>query len=238
MSRVLFIHGLESSPQSTKVQKMRDAGFDVHAVDMHVSKYNIIKKHAMIRSVFRTQSFRYWLLLTMGMIGFSMFRHLPWTQILMLFLVGNIFLYFWRRNLIAEAWKISVASSIAIQEKAILDFKPNVIVGSSYGGAITCELIRRGIWTGPTILLAPAYNKILESTRISEREDHLEKIRESSHHHSLLIFHDPRDSVVPYEDSVTLAKNSNIELISPDAGGHRLLGILEDSQLFEKLRKL
>ena len=50
--------------------------------------------------------------------------------------------------------------SVAVQSKAIQSFSPEVIVGSSWGGAVAVELIRRGIWRGPTLLLAPAYYKV------------------------------------------------------------------------------
>lgn len=42
------------------------------------------------------------------------------------------------------------------QAKALSEFTPDVLVGSSFGGAVACELLRRDLWRGPTLLLACA----------------------------------------------------------------------------------
>jgi hypothetical protein len=36
-------------------------------------------------------------------------------------------------------------------------FQPDIVVGSSWGGAVALELVAKGSWTGPTLLLAPAH---------------------------------------------------------------------------------
>src|SRR5690606_33173627 len=47
-------------------------------------------------------------------------------------------------------------SAFFTQMRAIREFKPHVIVGSSYGGGILHFLIQSGQWKGPSVLLAPA----------------------------------------------------------------------------------
>ena len=48
------------------------------------------------------------------------------------------------------------AASVRAQAEALREFDPHVVVGSSYGGAIAVELLQRGLWRGPTLLLAQA----------------------------------------------------------------------------------
>src|SRR5262245_35479117 len=48
------------------------------------------------------------------------------------------------------------AASVEVQAAALREFEPHVLVGSSYGGAIAVELLQRGLWRGPTLLLAQA----------------------------------------------------------------------------------
>lgn len=45
---------------------------------------------------------------------------------------------------------------VAVQAQASASFRPDVLVGSSFGGGVAVELLRRGLWSGPTLLLAQA----------------------------------------------------------------------------------
>lgn len=45
---------------------------------------------------------------------------------------------------------------VAVHEGELKTFRPDVVVGSSFGGAVICKLLERGRWKGPTLLLAPA----------------------------------------------------------------------------------
>ncbi len=49
-----------------------------------------------------------------------------------------------------------IQKCLSLQEKAIKDFSPDIVVGSSFGGGIAVLSLMNGTWTGPTILLAPA----------------------------------------------------------------------------------
>jgi alpha-beta hydrolase superfamily lysophospholipase len=41
------------------------------------------------------------------------------------------------------------------------DGTPALVVASSWGGAIATLALATGVWTGPTVLLAPAYAKAI-----------------------------------------------------------------------------
>jgi len=45
---------------------------------------------------------------------------------------------------------------VAVQRRAIETFRPDVLVGSSFGGAVAVALLRTKAWRGPTLLLAQA----------------------------------------------------------------------------------
>ncbi len=48
------------------------------------------------------------------------------------------------------------ASCVEVHRRALEDFRPDVLVGSSFGGAVVVDLLRAGHWHGPTLLLAQA----------------------------------------------------------------------------------
>jgi len=45
---------------------------------------------------------------------------------------------------------------VALHAETLRDFRPHVLVGSSFGGAVAVALLQRGLWAGPTLLLAQA----------------------------------------------------------------------------------
>jgi len=45
---------------------------------------------------------------------------------------------------------------VQLQTEQLGNFLPDVVVGSSFGGAVALALLQRGLWSGPTLLLAHA----------------------------------------------------------------------------------
>ena len=45
---------------------------------------------------------------------------------------------------------------VDVQARSLESFPPDVLVGSSFGGAVAVALLERGLWRGPTLLLAQA----------------------------------------------------------------------------------
>jgi len=45
---------------------------------------------------------------------------------------------------------------VGLQSGVLADFRPDVLVGSSFGGAVAVALLARRLWRGPTLLLAQA----------------------------------------------------------------------------------
>ena len=57
---------------------------------------------------------------------------------------------------------------VSLQAEVLRDFAPDVLVASSFGGAVAVELLRSGAWRGPTLLLAQAALKRDSGARLPE----------------------------------------------------------------------
>jgi hypothetical protein len=67
-----------------------------------------------------------------------------------------------RHALIAGAVSAAYEASLGVARTALLRHKPDVVVGFSWGGALALDLVHNGgPWQGPTVLLAPAHEKLL-----------------------------------------------------------------------------
>ena len=80
---------------------------------------------------------------------------------------------------------------------------PNIIVGSSFGGAVLMKLVQEGHWKGPSIFLAPAALK--ESIRAEYNLPLWDSLPKG---HRAIIIHSPSDSLVLYQDAVAIMNNS------------------------------
>ena len=58
-----------------------------------------------------------------------------------------------------EAMETVVSKMVTCEHQqlnALHVFKPNIVVAKAFGGMLAMDLIRKGYWAGPTLLLAPA----------------------------------------------------------------------------------
>ncbi|MFK8003815.1 MAG: hypothetical protein AB8H86_29905 [Polyangiales bacterium] len=234
--QVLFIHGLEGHPNGSKVRMLRSQGFDVRAENMHMSLTQMRKRNSAVRNLFRLPEVRAIFVFFAAVIVASSALRFP--AISLVSVAGWAWLFFRRRALLAAALGKSFVRCVAIQRKAILHDAPDILIGSSWGGAVAAELIASGVWAGPTILLAPAVARVSEGARRNDLAKTKAALHAAATRARVVIFHDPSDSVVPHEDSVSLARDSSIDLRSVDAGGHRLLALLEGGELGETIRAL
>jgi len=118
-------------------------------------------------------------------------------------------------------------SCVDVHEREIGSFRPDVLVGSSFGGGVALELLHRGLWTGPTLLLAQAAVRIGKRTTIPEGR-------------RVWIVHGTQDEVVDINDSRTLARTGSpslVRLIEVD-DDHSLHAMVADGRLVELVRKL
>jgi hypothetical protein len=90
------------------------------------------------------------------------------------------------------------------QRAALLSFKPDVVVGSSWGGGIATYLLMEGAWCGPTVLLAPAGGLISRRARFpSATKPHIPPSVSYVH-----VVHSTLDRIVPVQDTIDLVQRS------------------------------
>ncbi|HEY5656663.1 MAG TPA: hypothetical protein VIY27_02630 [Myxococcota bacterium] len=118
-------------------------------------------------------------------------------------------------------------ASLAVQAEALETFRPDVLVGSSFGGAVAVELLARGLWRGPTLLLAQAAVRMLEHPRLPEGV-------------AIWLVHGTRDELIDVEESRALARSGTpdlVRLIEVD-DDHPLRASVASGRLIEWVREL
>ena len=105
-------------------------------------------------------------------------------------------------------------------------FLPDVLVGSSFGGAVAVALLQRKLWAGPTLLLAQASRHYLPDPRLPEN------VR-------VTLVHAPEDEIVDIAGSRALAQTgtaSLVELLEVD-DDHALSKLTGSGELIELVRR-
>ncbi len=116
--------------------------------------------------------------------------------------------------------------SVALQATHAAEFAPDVLVGSSFGGAVALALLQRGLFRGPTALLAPAHGFYGVPARIPDEQ-------------RVLIVHGVRDDVVPIDGSRELSRTGTpglVELVEVE-DEHRLRSLLEGDAFAALVRR-
>ena len=94
--------------------------------------------------------------------------------------------------------------------------RPDVLVGSSFGGAVAVALLQRGLFSGPTLLLAQAALRRGMEARLPEGVP-------------VWLVHGLRDDLVDPEESRRLAGSGSPERV-------RLIEVDDDHALHESVR--
>jgi pimeloyl-ACP methyl ester carboxylesterase len=236
-TRVLFIHGLESHPNGSKVRILRTQGFDVVAPDLDMGVMQLARRNSVARQLLRSFELRTVAGVTAATLSVSILTS-SWLGVGAVVIGATTWVISRRRALFAEAVSRSFDASVQIARAASEREHVDVLVGSSWGGAVAAELVRKGAWSGPTILLAPAIAKVHGWTRRTDAAEELATLRKLSAVVPIVLFHDPSDDTVPFVDSANLARGTQIDLRSVDAGGHRLLPLLERGELSAAIRQV
>lgn len=119
------------------------------------------------------------------------------------------------------------ASCVEVHARTLREFRPDVLVGSSFGGAVVVALLARGDWTGPTLLLAPAARFFAPGAELPAG------VR-------VLIVHATSDDIVPIAHSRALARTGTpemVELLERD-DDHALSGLTESEELARLVEQL
>jgi alpha/beta superfamily hydrolase len=116
---------------------------------------------------------------------------------------------------------------VALHAEVIRSFAPDLLVGSSFGGAVAVELLQRGAWTGRTLLLAQAALKRDSGARLPADV-------------TVWIVHGTRDHLVDPADSRRLASTGSpgrVRLLEVE-DDHSLHASVADGSLVEWVREL
>lgn len=117
--------------------------------------------------------------------------------------------------------------AVAIRAATEAGRGPDVVVGSSFGGAIAVALLARGLWRGPTLLLAQAAQKL----------GVVDPLPEGVH---VSLVHGVHDAIVPIEDSRALSRTGTLGLVTLEEvdDEHRLSSLVASGRLAELVREL
>ncbi len=206
-TKVLYMHGLESGPRGRKVERL-SRNFDVHAVDMggilrrgrsSTNPDTLVLVQALVAGLFLT------LYLARYSTAFNSAMTLFGT------VVVSVGLY---KMIVSKV----VYACLRAQVEAIESFAPDIVVGSSFGGALGVMAIGEGHWNGPTLLLCPAH-KLVSRYMLS-----LAPSIPPGFDHRVLVCHGDQDKIVPLAHSQELvgACGTKVSLKIVKDGDHRL----------------
>lgn len=116
---------------------------------------------------------------------------------------------------------------VDVQAATLASFRPDLLVGSSFGGAIAVALLQRGLWRGPTLLLAQAALRFGLPPELPRGVP-------------VWLVHGRQDDVIDIEDSRVLAGAGSpglVRLLEVD-DDHSLSGLVRSGRLVEIVREL
>ncbi len=119
------------------------------------------------------------------------------------------------------------SSCVHVHAETLRSFQPDVLIGSSFGGAVVVELLRRGLWKGPTLLLAQAALHYDPSATLPEGVP-------------VTLVHGRNDDIVNIEDSRRLSRTGSpelVELLERD-DDHPLSRLVESGELIKLVQQV
>ena len=103
---------------------------------------------------------------------------------------------------------------VGVHRALLEESAPELLVGSSFGGAVVWRLLAEGAWSGPCLLLAPAAARLGLPWRLPQ------EVRTGP----LWVVHGLQDELLPWNDSLELARRNperGLQLVLVD-DDHRL----------------
>ncbi len=97
----------------------------------------------------------------------------------------------------------SFEDSVNIAQDVIDSMQPDLVVGSSRGGAVAMSVSTRG---APVVLIAPGWKRFMNEQQVSEWNIRCEPQK-------TIILHSRNDDIIPIEDSEELNVGNNMKII-------------------------
>ena len=151
----------------------------------------------------------------------------------------------WPSQWLPGAMDDSFDACVAVQREALAARAGHydVLVGSSWGGAVAAALLASGSWQGPTLLLCPAlyrkdqFGSLSATSNASIITAGLAALPAAAKARCLLV-HGSADETVPLDDSRALSAATGIPLEVVDGGSHGLGKIIRDGRLVQYVQRL
>jgi hypothetical protein len=230
--RILFVHGLESGPQGRKVSMLRDAGFEVECPRMPCGARDVLHDTVVF----------YPLLACTMLIGLVS-QYAGLLGVLLSLLAFGIALVVSSGPVTALIARRTLARCVNIQLACIAraaadERSADIVIGSSFGGAVLVELVARSAWGGncaqplpALLLLAPAHARVAHWAGARKVPALPRPLR-----HACTIAHGAYDMTVPISDSYALASSgggglsggggiSAVSMVRLDDDGHELRSV-------------
>ena len=173
----------------------------------------------------------------------SLFNVLQKNSLVRSLLSPSALLSRWPSQWLAGAFDDSFAACVSVHREALREPGAaafDVLVGSSWGGAVAAALVADGSWEGPAVLMCPALNlkerraggsldAALSAASITAGLAAMPPERKAR----CLLVHGDADETVPLDDSRALSRATGIALEVVEGGSHGLSGIVSDGRLVQ-----
>ena len=217
--KVLFIAGLESGRSGAKSQNLSKHFDQVHSIDLQVSMFRgfFSKRHCVLRNVlFHPISIAF--AVTFYLLNIIRSPQIPAPA----FYISCFAIFLFVISKVISRVVLGILENcVDIQAQEIIAFQPQVIVSSSFGAAIALLLIDRKMWSGKTILIAPALNQIFKFTKHLNYIDFCSELPKDVAK-GTICFHGTSDKTIPFTDSEVLVRYWPCTLEAIEGGDHKL----------------
>lgn len=222
--KILYLHGFEETPVSPKPMLLKaEEDFEVKYVDLNVY---LTKKNGPLRHIITHKR-------TLLSIGASAVSYAMGVPLVAAGIVGGAALYVQKDEIRSGGIINSVEATYKIAIEALENYKPDIVVGFSWGGCLASMLLHSKRWNGPTVLLAPAYEKLLKigignskRTKIKVFNDNFDLskqlVDDVTIQNHIKIVVGTKEQILSYNNIIKFADKSNIEVISVENGYHNL----------------
>jgi hypothetical protein len=207
---VLYLHGLETdlrlpdTGKNTKLSVLRTA-FSCSVPDLQTGRAAFDRRNSVLRSLLRLPQLRLGAVLGSFALAVTASTQ-AWPVLAAAAAVAVAAAAVAAALFLPAAVEASVVDTLAIAEAELARRPPDVLVGSSWGGALAALCVHRGSWDGPILLLAPAGQRISRrcvpgSVLAAQLCAPLPAPTRA------LVIQGSRDGTVPLADSQALCKN-------------------------------
>lgn len=120
-----------------------------------------------------------------------------------------------------DDWRDFLSGCVEVSRRAIEKHKPDLVIGSSFGGGVLLKLVQQDVWRGPSIFLAGAGLQYGMMPVLPEEQP-------------VILIHGTEDFLIPIEDSIRLTRSSpsaKLILIQDD---HRLKRLVSKTDILEQ----